>query len=278
MAEIPAAAINRMVTVLVLLLNLAVFTPSAAWAGPPFITDDPEPVEYKHGEFYIATQNANNKGSHEGTAPLFEFNYGPLPDVHLHAIVPLAYAYERGGATHYGPGDLELGVKYRFIHETETMPQVGTFVITTIPTGDRDRGLGSGHVPLFLPIWVQKSFGPWTAYGGGGFWLNPGAGNKNYWQTGGVVQREITKSLTLGGELFHFTRKEGDGRDRTGYNIGGIFNVSEEHHILFSAGSDIAGDNRFSAYLAYQWTFGPQGQKVTGLIHNEMVEVLKAKL
>lgn len=244
-------------TILVFLLCLAAFAPSVAWAGPPFITDDPEPVEHKHGEFYLASQYANNKGNHEGTAPLVEMNYGPLPDVHLHMIMPLAYAHEKGGPTNYGPGDLELGVKYRFIHETESIPQVGTFVITTIPTGDRVRGLGSGHVPLFLPIWVQKSFGPWTTYGGGGFWLNPGAGNKNYWQTGGVMQREITKALTFGGELFYFSKKETDGRDRTGYNIGGIVNLSEEHHILFSAGSDIAGDNRFSAYLAYQWTFGP---------------------
>jgi hypothetical protein len=170
----------------------------------------------------------------------------------------MSYAHEKGSPTHYGAGDLELGVKYRFIHETELMPQVGTFIITTLPPGDSDRGLGSGHVPVFLPVWVQKSFGPWTAYGGGGFWLNPGAGNKNYWQTGGVVQREINKAFTIGGEVFHFSKKEVGGRDRTGYNIGSIVNLNEAHHILFSAGSDFAGDNRFSAYLGYQWTFGPQ--------------------
>ena len=27
-------------------------------AGPPFNTDDPEPVEFKHWEYYIATINA----------------------------------------------------------------------------------------------------------------------------------------------------------------------------------------------------------------------------
>jgi hypothetical protein len=238
------------------LLCLTAFAPSAAWAGPPFVTDDPEPVEYHHGEFYISSQYANNKDGKVGTLPHFEFNYGIVPDVQLHLLVPLVFVHPNGEPTIYGLGDTEFGVKYRFVQETETLPQVGIFPIMHIPTGDSDRGLGNAHVPWFLPIWVQKSSGPWTTYGGGGYWFNPGAGNKNFWQLGWLGQREITKVITLGAEIFYFGKDTDDGRDRTGFNIGGILNVSEDHHILFSAGSDIAGDNRFSAYLGYQWTFG----------------------
>jgi hypothetical protein len=248
-------------TILAIFLYLTVFSLSAAWAGPPFVTDDPETVEYKHGEFYIASQYINNKDGKEGALPLFEFNYGVVPDVQLHLLVPLAFAHPNGGPTMYGFGDTEVGVKYRFIHETDTIPQVGIFPITHLPTGDSDRGLGSGHVPLFLPLWVQKSWGPWTTYGGGGYWINPGAGNKDFWQLGWLGQRQITKALTLGAELFYFGKDAEEGRDRTGYNIGGIVNLSEDHHILFSAGSDIAGDNRFSAYLGYQLTFGPHEEE-----------------
>jgi hypothetical protein len=254
-------AIRLLAIVAATILYLAAFGPSAAWAGPPFVTDDPETVEYKHGEFYIASQYAHNRDGKEGTLPHFEFNYGVIPDVQLHLLVPLAFVHQNGGPTMYGFGDTEIGVKYRFIHESEFIPQVATFPIVKIPTGDPDRGLGSGHVPVFLPLWLQKSWGPWTTYGGGGYWINPGAGNKNFWQLGWQGQREITKALTLGAEVFHFSKETDDGRDRTGYNIGGIINLSEEHHILFSAGSDFAGDNRFSAYLGYQWTFGPHEEK-----------------
>jgi len=184
--------------------------------------------------------------------PHFEVNYGVVPDVQLHLIVPLAFSHNNRGPTLYGFGDTEVGVKYRFIHETDTVPQVGIFPILHIPTGDVDRGLGGGHVPLFLPVWLQKSWGPWTTYGGGGYWINPGEGNKKFWQLGWLGQREITKALALGAEIFYFGKDTNDGRDRTGYNIGGIINLSEDHHILFSAGSDIAGDSRFSAYLGYQ--------------------------
>ncbi len=250
--------LNRlMISVFIVSLSLTVFAGSAAWAGPPFVTDDPEPVEYRHGEFYIASQYANNKEGKEGTLPHFEFNYGPLPDLQLHLLIPFAFAHPTGGPTTYGLGDTEVGMKYRFIHETDTTPQVGTFPIVHIPTGDSGRGLGSGHVPVFFPVWLQKSWGQWTTYGGGGYWNNPGAGNKNFWQLGWLVQRDFSKFITLGAEIFYFGKNTDDGRDRTGYNIGSILNLSEEDHILFSAGSDLSGDNRFSVYFAYQWTFGP---------------------
>lgn len=149
------------------LLCSAIFAPSASWAGPPFITDDPEPVGLHRGEFYIASQYANDKDGKSGTLPHFELNYGALPDTQLHLLVPLAFVHTNGGPTEYGIGDTEVGVKYRFIHETDTTPQVGIFPILRVPTGDSDRGLGGGQVPLFLPVWLQKSLGPWTTYGGG---------------------------------------------------------------------------------------------------------------
>jgi hypothetical protein len=46
---------------------------TAAWAGPPFFTDDPEPVEYKHGEFYIASQYIDGRTGKSATLPHFEF-------------------------------------------------------------------------------------------------------------------------------------------------------------------------------------------------------------
>lgn len=254
--------LNRLKKVAFLFIQFtALIFPLALWAGPPFITDDPEPVEYRHAEFYIASIYANNDEGHVGTAPHFEGNYGVVPDVQLHLLLPLAFAHPNGGQTSYGIGDTELGVKYRFIHESNTTPQVGIFPLVEIPTGDSNRGLGGGHLSEFIPIWVQKSWQPWTTYGGGGYWVNPGTGNKNFWQLGWLVQRDITKAFTLGAEIFYFGKETTDGRDRTGYNIGGIFNLSEAHHILVSAGSDVVGDNRFSSYLGYQWTFGPRGEE-----------------
>jgi hypothetical protein len=109
-----------------------------ALAGPPFRTDDPEPVEFKHGEFYIASQGSFGDGS-EMTAPHVEINYGILPDVQLHLLAPLEYVNPKGESSHYGYGDTELGVKYRFIQEDAWIPQVGIFPLVLLPTGDEDK-------------------------------------------------------------------------------------------------------------------------------------------
>jgi hypothetical protein len=145
--------------VFVYLMYLAAFAPFSAWAGPPFITDDPEPVDYRHGEFYISSQYAINKDGKEGTLPHFEFNYGAIPDLQLHLLVPLAFVHPNGGSTMYGLGDMEVGVKYRFIHESETTPQVGIFPIVHLPTGDSDRSLGGGTRAAVPPDLDSKEMG-----------------------------------------------------------------------------------------------------------------------
>ena len=37
-----------------------------------------------------------------------------------------------------------------------------------LPTGSATKGLGVGKTWYKVPLWAQKSFGPWTTYGGGG--------------------------------------------------------------------------------------------------------------
>ena len=90
-----------------------------SWAGPPFITDDPEPVEYRHWEIYVASQLEQDKAGWSGTSPHFEVNYGALPNLQLHLIAPVSFSAAAHGATNFGYGDTELGAKYRFFEETD---------------------------------------------------------------------------------------------------------------------------------------------------------------
>ncbi|MGN6734827.1 MAG: transporter [Candidatus Binatia bacterium] len=235
-----------------------------ASAGPPFTTDDPEPVEYRHWEIYVASQIEHDKDNWSGTSPHFEVNYGALPNLQLHLIAPVAFSAAAHGATNFGYGDTEVGVKYRFFEETDQLPQVGVFPLVEIPSGNRERSLGSGHAQVFLPLWLQKSFGPWTTYGGGGYWINPGKDNHDWWFTGWLLQREITSELTLGGEIFHETSSEKGGDSDTRLNFGGFYNFSDTYHFLFSAGHTVQGPSTFQAYVAFQITFGPEKESQPG--------------
>ena len=55
------------------------FLPSLLKAGPPFVTDDPEPVEYKHWEVYLASQLYRDGEGWMGTAPQVEVNRSYAP-------------------------------------------------------------------------------------------------------------------------------------------------------------------------------------------------------
>ena len=242
------------------LLCAAALSGVPAWAGPPYRTDDPEPVEYQHWEVYQFSAATHVAGDTAGVLPGLEVNYGAAPNLQLHAIVPMVFDAPGGGSMHYGYGDTELGAKYRFIEEDDKgwRPMVGVFPLIEAPTGDASKGLGAGHTREFLPLWLQKSFGSWTTYGGAGYWINPGAGNNNYWFAGWLLQRQVTKELALGGELFHQSADRVGGKDSTGFNLGAVYDLTENHHLLFSAGRGVqnaSSSNAFSYYVALLVTF-----------------------
>ena len=245
--RLPAVAVSA-----VLSLALA----GIAFGGPPFVTDDPEPVEYQHWEFYIASMHSELGGDWSGTAPHFEVNYGAVPDLQLHLIAPLAYDSPPEGAGHYGMGDLELGAKYRFIQETNGWPQVGVFPLLEVPAGSARNNLGNGHSQAFLPLWLQKSWGSWTAYGGAGYGVNSFSGHDNWGFAGGVLQKQVWTNVLIGAEVYHQTaygnRFPNVG---TAFNIGTVIDFSEQQHLLFSVGRSIDGPTKFQCYIAWQFTF-----------------------
>ena len=246
---------------MILIVSLASAKPAP---GPPFDTDDPEPVEFMHYEVYIASQLFRQFGQSSGTLPHLEVNYGAAPNLQIHVIAPMAYFTASHQPFSYGYGDSEFGVKFRFLQETKNQPMVGVFPLIEAPSGDANRGLGNGGTAFFLPVWIQKSMGSWVAYGGGGFWHNPAVGAHDYWFSGITLQCQTTKKLMLGAEIFHTTSQvEGFGAV-TGFNIGGIYDFDEGHHIMMSIGTGLQGADHGSAYFAYQWTFGPRSGVKTG--------------
>ncbi len=234
------------------------FVSARASAGPPYTTDDPEPVEYRHWELYLASQSFHDEDGWTGTGPHVEVNYGVVPDVQLHVIAPLAYSIPDRGPRAYGYGDTELGVKYRFIEEREWIPMIGTFPLLEVPTGSRTAGLGNGSAQAFIPVWLQKSFGSWQTYGGVGVWLDLGDRDRHWWYFGWQTQYSILKWLAVGAEVFYQTPMERGEQGDSRFNVGAVLDFTEVHHLLLSAGRGFEGPNLFQGYVAYQITFGPK--------------------
>ena len=261
-----------------------------AQAGPPFQTDDPTPVDLGHYEFYVFGTVDGTPAESDPTGPAFEFNWGAVPNVQLHAILPFGavlpsnnpvYAPGGTGTSAFGLTDMELGVKYGFIKQTKRRPQIGSFTMFEIPTGNSTKGLGVGRVWYKLPIWVEKEFGPWSLCGGMGYTVVPQTGYDNFLYGGFLVKREINEKLELSAELFSHAREgfaAAQTQASTMIDAGGYYHFkSPGLQLLFAYGHSIAGQTENYGYLGLYKTWGKDrgtGRKSTaGAMPNPLVPV-----
>ncbi len=264
-------------TQLALVLSILLAAPCVWAQGPPYQTDDPVPVDLHHYEFYIFGLVDGTPAEIDSAGPAFEFNWGAIPRVQLHAILPWGgifpsnnpvYSPGGTGPSAFGLTDMELGAKIAFIKETKHVPQIGSFTMFEIPTGNSDKGLGVGKVWYKLPIWLQKNSGHWLFDGGGGYQVVPQTGYRNFPYTGWLVKRELNERLELGVELFAHGR-EGLAAAQTEasamIDMGGYYHFKHNpnEQFLFCYGHSVAGQTENYAYAGMYWTWGKDDKKTS---------------
>jgi len=240
--------------------------------GPPYQTDDPVPVDFHHYEFYIFGAADGTPVEMDSVGPAFEFNWGAVPRVQLHAILPLgaiaplnhpayAAADEGQGSDEFGLTDMELGVKLAWIKESTHVPQIGSFTMFEIPTGNYDKGLGIGKVWYKLPVWMQKNWGKWLFDGGVGYQVVPQTDYRNFPYTGWLLKRELSERLELGAEIFaHGPEGKAAPQSESSamIDIGGYYHFKHNpnQQFLFCYGHSVAGQTENYAYVGMYWTWG----------------------
>lgn len=229
---------------------------SPCLAGPPFLTDDPVPVDYGHNEFYVFSTLDHAEDASAIAGPAIEYNRGVAPNAQFHLVLPLAWNVPNDGPATTGLGDTEAGIKYRFVNADEGSWQAGVFPAVELATGNARRGLGNGRTWYRLPLWVQRSSGKWTFDGGGGWIVNPAPGMRNASFGGLLAQYAFDPRWTLGAEIF---RQNALATDQPGYtllNFGGYLNFTQNFSLLFSGGRSVAGAQHTMAYIGLYWTWG----------------------
>jgi hypothetical protein len=234
-----------------IILSIVIMVP-IIFAGPPFNTDDPQPVDFLHWEFYIASAFQFTRDNDNLTLPHFEVNYGALPEMQIHLLTGMGYVKEKT-TQQYGFMTAELGVKYRFINDNNGF-QLGIFPLLEIPTTSRETLVGNSNLQTFLPVWLQKNWGKLTTYGGTGYWINPGDHNKNWIFAGWQCQYDFSETISLGGEVFYQSADTKDGTSDLAFKLGGFININEENHLLFSVGHSFKNSDVVSGYIGYQLT------------------------
>ena len=233
-----------------LLAAAALVVPAASWAGPPFLTDDPEPTETGHWEIYGPLVEREGRGSEFGGSTGVDINFGAAPDLQLTVGLPIGFAHDAAGWRR-GAGDLEISAKYRFYHDEEAGISVAFFPGMTLPTAGK--GLGAGKVTGLLPIWLQKDIGQWSVFGGGGYAINPGSGNRDYWTGGAALTRQVSPHLLIGVEADRQGADSVNGRASTSLGIGAIYQMRAPFRLLVSGGptfTDGGGAAGYHTFLA----------------------------
>ena len=226
-----------------------------AQAGPPFVSDDPEPTDYQHYEIYFF---ANGSSAADGTTGEsgVDFNYGALPDLQLTAVVPMAYSLPRDAANAVGFGNVEFAAKYRFLHQKEIGWDIAVFPRVFLPSGSSR--VGDNRPALLLPLWFEKDWGDWSTFGGGGCQLQHGDDARNFCMAGWALTRQILPDLQLGVEIVHQTPDTKHGHASTGIGAGFRYDLSEHYHLLGYYGPGLqatATNARHSWYASILFTY-----------------------
>ena len=223
------AAIRSLLTGLGLAPALAVL-PQAAWAGPPFLTDDPAPTDTGHWEIYNFVAGTREGGETSADFGL-DLNFGPVEDVQATLVVPLS----REPGLPVALGDVELAAKLRVLRQDHGVPlSLTLFPRLVLPTG-RD----SHRLRMLLPVWAGRDFGKWSLFGGGGYTLNPGPGQRDFWQGGAVLARAIRPGWQLGLELFSQGAEALGERPLTVANLGTTVHIGGPVSLLGSFGQGL---------------------------------------
>jgi hypothetical protein len=218
------------------------------------------PEQQQHWAVSIGGLYTHREGETAGWAPNAEADYSVNDRLMLHAMAPLAFDRVNSGGTHFGLGDVEGGVRYRFIDDDPQswQPAVAIYPLLDFPTGKFQENLGTGRTHAFLPLWLSKSLGNWIPYGGGGYWINPGPSNRNWILVAAGLIRVIDQQWSLTSEVFHATSNKTGIKEQTGFNVGARYNVTDNHHVVFTIGRGLQNanvTNEATAYFSYILTF-----------------------
>jgi len=226
---------------------------SAAMAGPPFVLDDPEPTDTGHYEIYAFATGTSTHDGGSGEAGI-DFNYGGATDLQLTAVFPVGFSSPAGQGAFAGLGsaslgNIELAAKYRFLHQDEFGVDVAVFPRVFLPAGSA--AAGERHASFYLPIWIEKDWGNWSAFGGGGCELNRGSDSRDFCIGGAVLLRKVTEAFHLGLEMYHQSPDTKGGRANTSLGLGAIYDITDNYHLLSYAGRGIQNANATNQFTWY---------------------------
>ena len=208
-------------------------TAAPAFAGPPYLTNDPAPTDHGRWEIYAFTAGEGRRSMLDADAGV-ELNYGVVKDVQLTATLPISLSHEPHKDWRSGTGHLELGAKYRFFKDESSRVSAAIFPKAILPTSSLAHG---ERTRIQLPLWVAKDFtGGASLFGGVGYTINPTPRGKDFWQAAIAMTRALNRNVSVGAEVTRQSPDTVGATAQTRAGLGSTIKLSSHYGLLFSGG------------------------------------------
>jgi hypothetical protein len=197
--------------VLFLMAWLVLLMPVSAWAAHPLITDDAGTQgtgKYQleaSGTWLTDKKNESGEGGREiNSLATVAFTAGIAETLDVMVTVPYAWTETKGSGTstsNNGFSDTVIEAKWRFYDKQKFSLALKPGIL--LPTGDADKGLGTGHVDYSVVLIATVDAEPWSFDANLGYLFLPNSSGDrtNIWLGSLAGRFAVSERWKLVGEL-----------------------------------------------------------------------------
>jgi hypothetical protein len=226
-----------------LILAVVLFMAYPCWAAHPLITDDTGTQGKGKFQLELTGQYDSDKDDSEGvsvkasgTEVAATLSYGIVDNIDLVLSLPYLWGKEKEeDVTVYdddGIGDATLEVKWRLFEKDGFSLALKPGI--SIPTGDDDKGLGTGKVGGHLFLIASQELGAWAFHGNLGYIRNENDADelKDIWHASLAATYEVIKDLKLVTNVGIERNPDDEADDDPAFVIGGvIYSINENFDV-----------------------------------------------
>ena len=206
----------------------------SAFAFHPLITDDTGTQGKGKFQFEVNGQYSHNRANgvtEKETEVAAALTYGITDHIDIAVGVPYKFLSAKEGEnkiSHDGVSDAELDLKWQF-YEHEGL----SFALkpgVTFPTGDDDKGLGTGRTTYHLFFITSKEVKPWAFHVNLGYIRNENKADerKDIWHASLATEVEVSHSVKLVADIGVEKNPDRASSTNPAFILGGaIFTVSK---------------------------------------------------
>ncbi len=212
---------------------------TVSYAAHPLITDDTGTAGKGKFELEIGGEYGHEKeeGVKEDTTEIVSvFVYGITDNIDVELSVPYTYirTKEAGTTTEDGISDIEINLKWRFWEKDGLSFALKPLI--SLPTGDEERGLGTGRITYSLFFFATKEVKPLAFDLNVGYIRNENKVDerKNLWHASAASRMDVVGNLNVVVDIGIETNTDKSSDTHPAFILGGIiYSISEKLDIDF---------------------------------------------